>query len=229
MGVPFSLAFLITACAKGCSEPVSAIAASLNNSCSPISSVKDTKSVTDGFPTVNVPVLSKTIVLTLFAISICSPPLYNIPFSAPLPVPIIRAAGVAMPNAQGQAIIITETNARMEYVKPASPIKYHPKNTPIAITTIAGTKYFATWSTIFSNFALPVFASSTNVIILDNTVSWPTFVALTLRRPFLFMVATIATSPFALSTSMLSQVMTDSSIEEVQSMTMTSVGTFSPG
>src|SRR5687768_17729831 len=69
---------------------------------------------TDGFPTVNVPVLSKTIVLTLFAISICSPPLYNIPFSAPFPAPIINAAGVAIPNAQGQAMIITDTNASIE-------------------------------------------------------------------------------------------------------------------
>ncbi len=158
-------ALFITARANGCSEPNSAVAASRRNSFSSISSFSNTISVTDGFPTVRVPVLSNTIVLTLLAISMCSPPLYKIPFSAPFPAPIINAAGVANPRAQGHAIMMTETNARIEYVNPAFPIKYHPKNTPIAITTMAGTKYFATWSTIFSSFAFPVLASSTSVII----------------------------------------------------------------
>ena len=71
-------------------------------------------SVTDGFPSVNVPVLSNTTKLTLLAISIYSPPLYKIPFSAPFAAPIINAAGVANPKAQGHAIIMTETNANME-------------------------------------------------------------------------------------------------------------------
>src|SRR2546430_13674612 len=60
-------------------------------------------SVTDGCPFVRVPVLSKTIVLILPASSNWSPPLIRMPFSAPFPVPTSKAAGVAIPSAQGQA------------------------------------------------------------------------------------------------------------------------------
>ena len=48
----------------------------------------------------------------LLAISRYSPPLNNIPCSAAFPEPIINAAGVAIPSAQGHAIIITETKAK---------------------------------------------------------------------------------------------------------------------
>ena len=41
-----------------------------------------------------------------------------------------------MPRAQGQAIIITDTNANNENVSPISPIKYHPRPTPIAIAVV---------------------------------------------------------------------------------------------
>ncbi len=58
--MPFSLTFLIIAWVKGCSEPDSTIAASRISSLShPISSVRSTKSVTEGFPTVSISVLSK--------------------------------------------------------------------------------------------------------------------------------------------------------------------------
>ena len=68
-------------------------------------------SVTSGLPFVSVPVLSKTMVLTLQAISNGSPPLIRMPFSAALPVPTIRAVGVANPSAHGQAMTITAVNA----------------------------------------------------------------------------------------------------------------------
>ena len=100
-------------------------------------------SVTDGLPCVNVPVLSNTIVFTLFAISRYFPPLNKMPFWAPFPVPIINAAGVAIPRAQGQAMIMTDTNARSEYVKPMLPAKYHPKAADVAMSITTGTKYFA--------------------------------------------------------------------------------------
>ena len=52
-------------------------------------------SVTLGFPSVIVPVLSNTIVSILYVVSKASPPLINTPFSAPFPVPTIIAVGVA--------------------------------------------------------------------------------------------------------------------------------------
>jgi hypothetical protein len=60
-----------------------------------------------------------------------------------LPEPIINAAGVAIPRAQGHAMMITETNARSEKVTPMPPTKYHPSPADIAINMTAGTKYFA--------------------------------------------------------------------------------------
>ncbi len=67
------------------------------------------KSVTVGFPWVIVPVLSRTIVLILWANSRLSAPLIRMPFSAPFPVPTMIEVGVAKPKAQGQAIINTST------------------------------------------------------------------------------------------------------------------------
>ena len=64
-------------------------------------------SVTLGFPSVIVPVLSKTMVSIFPPISSASADLKRIPFSAPLPVPTIMATGVASPNAQGHEIIST--------------------------------------------------------------------------------------------------------------------------
>jgi hypothetical protein len=81
---------------------------------------------------------------------------------------------------------------------------------------------------IFSSLAFPVFASSTSVIIQDSTVSCPTLVALTLRRPFLLIVAPITSSPFVLSIGMLSPVIADSSKEEFPSIIIPSVGIRSP-
>lgn len=64
-------------------------------------------SVTFGFPSVIVPVLSKTIASILHATSSGSPHLIRIPFCAHFPVPTIIAVGVASPSAQGHAITMT--------------------------------------------------------------------------------------------------------------------------
>src|SRR3989304_2430287 len=64
-------------------------------------------SVTLGSPRVSVPVLSKTTVVSFCATSSTSPLRIRMPFSAPLPTPTISAAGVAMPRAQGQAMMST--------------------------------------------------------------------------------------------------------------------------
>jgi len=66
------------------------------------------KSFTDGWPDVKVPVLSKTMVVTLLIFSKTSPPLMRIPYLAAIPVPTMTAVGVASPSAQGHAITRTD-------------------------------------------------------------------------------------------------------------------------
>ena len=74
--------------------------------------------MTEGFPTVRVPVLSKTTVSTLLARSRYSPPLISTPLCAPLLVPTRSAAGVAIPRAQGHDITTTETKTSTEKSEP---------------------------------------------------------------------------------------------------------------
>src|SRR5690554_905478 len=64
-------------------------------------------SVTLGFPSVTVPVLSRTTVVAPWTASRASADLINIPDWAPLPVPTIIAVGVANPKAQGQLMTNT--------------------------------------------------------------------------------------------------------------------------
>ncbi len=100
-----------------------------------------TISVISGSPLVKVPVLSKTIVSSLWAVSKLSPPLIKIPFSAPLPVPTITAVGVANPRAQGQAIIITATKVKRAKVKGGNgPKLNHMTKVAMAIEITIGTK-----------------------------------------------------------------------------------------
>ena len=123
--IPLSLASSTIASPKGCSECSSKAAAT----CKISSSFKfftDIISVTLGFPSVIVPVLSKTIVSTLCAFSRASPDLISIPSSAPLPVPTIIAVGVASPNEHGQAITITDINIVRENIAGVSFISTIP-------------------------------------------------------------------------------------------------------
>ena len=58
-----------------------------------------------------------------------------------MPIPTIKAAGVAKPKAQGQAI----TNTEIEFIKAVcksygAKMKYHAKNVVKAIPTTLGTK-----------------------------------------------------------------------------------------
>ena len=75
-------------------------------------------SVTRGFPSVTVPVLSSTTVSTLWAVSNASADLIKIPLAAPRPVPTIIAVGVARPRAQGQEITSTEMAMERENSNP---------------------------------------------------------------------------------------------------------------
>src|SRR4030042_7066968 len=81
-------------------------------------------SVTEGSPLVRVPVLSKTTVLSFRAFSIYSPLLSKTPYSAPLPTPAKIAVGVAMPNAQGQAISRTASRAKKAVENPLVRYQY---------------------------------------------------------------------------------------------------------
>ena len=105
---------------------------------------------------VRVPVLSKITVFIFRASSSWSPPLIKIPFSAPLPVPTSRAAGVAIPNAHGQAIITTETKARREKASPIPAAKNQNRAEAVAISMTDGTKYAETLSANLCNGAFPI-------------------------------------------------------------------------
>ncbi len=59
-------------------------------------------SVTSSFPSVSVPVLSKTIVLILYIVSMYSPPLISTPLFVPAVIPETMETGVDMANAHGQ-------------------------------------------------------------------------------------------------------------------------------
>ena len=100
-------------------------------------------SVTSGWPLVNVPVLSKTTALTWQAASSGWPPLIKTPYSAPLPVPTIKAVGVANPKAQGQAITITEVKAIKAKDKEAFKKKNQTTKVMMAKIITVGTKIAA--------------------------------------------------------------------------------------
>ena len=70
-----------------------------------------TTAVTDGRPSVSVPVLSTTSVSTRSRRSSASAFLISTPSAAPRPTPTMIDIGVARPSAQGQAMISTETAA----------------------------------------------------------------------------------------------------------------------
>ena len=100
---------------RGCSELFSADAVNCKSLSS--SMLAAITSVTSGFPSVIVPVLSKMMVWILWVVSRASPPFMRIPFSAPLPVPTMMAVGVASPKAHGQAMTRTEIKVLMAKAK----------------------------------------------------------------------------------------------------------------
>jgi len=103
------------ACANGCSEHFSAIAACCRTSvCEWVP--KALTSTTSGLPVVIVPVLSKMMVSTLFSFSRLAPLRIRMPFRAAFPMLATIAAGVARVNAQGHAITNTDATRRMSPV-----------------------------------------------------------------------------------------------------------------
>ena len=98
-----------------------------------------TMSVASGLPFVMVPVLSKTIVSTLCAVSSAAPDLMRTPCSAPRPVPTMMAVGVARPRAQGQAIVSTATKTVRAKAAPCPRRSQMPAETK-AMPKTTGTK-----------------------------------------------------------------------------------------
>ena len=103
-----SAAALTTATPRGCSDARSTPAASRRSSFSS-SPAAGTIAVTDGLPSVRVPVLSTTRVSTFSITSSASAFLIRTPRPAPRPTPTMIDMGVASPSAQGQAMIRTDT------------------------------------------------------------------------------------------------------------------------
>src|ERR1035438_8422420 len=112
-----SFAFWTIAAASGCSLTRSRLPASRRISLPVMPgkiSVVDI-ATTFGFPSVSVPVLSKTIVSTFSIVSSASAFLISTPACAPRPVPTMIAIGVAKPSAHGQAMIRTATAFTMAW------------------------------------------------------------------------------------------------------------------
>ncbi len=227
---PLSLAPRAMATPSGCSDPASTLPASSRTSVSLKPSAGIT-SVTSGFPLVIVPVLSNTTMRTSFMVWIASPLRMRTPFSAPMPLPTIRAVGVASPSAQGHAITSTAIMAARASVTAPSVGSTHgstrlaarrtARNGPgmtshmvsvkPAMTSTVGTKIPVTLSANSWMGTLVPWASSTSLMTWARKLSLPTLVALTLMRPFWLIVAPITSSPGPFRTGIDSPVAIDSS------------------
>ena len=187
------MAFSIIEIASGCSDFCSNAFVIANMS----TSLNAKISVTLGFPSVIVPVLSKTTVFIKCVFSKTSASFTNNPFLAATPVDTIIATGVASPSAQGQAITSTET----PILNASSNGSFRIRNVIKLINAIVitvGTKNNEILSANFEIGAFELAASSTNFIIVLIVVSSPTFVASIITYPFVKIVELITFSPFSL-------------------------------
>ena len=163
--------------ANGWSEPCSTAAAAVSTTSSVTPSAV-TISTTSGWPTVSVPVLSKTMTLSLVASSSAEAFLNRMPFMAPRPVPTMTAIGVASPSASGQAITKT-VMVRVTANSSGCPIhQNHTANVARPITIAAITSHCAALSARSCAGAFEFCASCTSLTICASAESAPTFVAL---------------------------------------------------
>mmetsp|Transcript_13548 Transcript_13548/g.47352 ORF Transcript_13548/g.47352 Transcript_13548/m.47352 type:complete len:571 (-) Transcript_13548:1496-3208(-) len=144
------------------------------------------QAATRGWPTVRVPVLSKTTQSTECAISSARPPLIKTPCVAPRPVPTMTAVGVARPRAQGHATTTTETPKSMAKrsgldsssqscgMAPEQARVYHATNVEKLNATINGVNLAATTSAYSWIGAFESCASSTRRAICASVDSEPT-------------------------------------------------------
>ncbi len=213
--------------ASGCSLGASSVAA-VRRSSSSVQPSAGRISVTRGFPSVTVPVLSSTTVRTRPAPSSEDAVLKRMPWRAASPLPTMMATGVARPSAQGQ--LMTRTLMARASAKPKpSPARSQPQQVMSAMSMTAGTKMAETRSAILAMGALVAEASSTMWMIWLSVVSSPTRVARQMRKPLALMVAPLTALPGSLSTGTLSPVRADSSTALCPSVTTPSTGIRSPG
>ena len=188
------------------------------------------KSVSVGWPSVTVPVLSSAMISTSLRCCSASPLRNNTPISAARPVPTIIEVGVAKPIAQGHAIIRTDTPATNAKVRAGSgPIKSQTITVSSASARTAGTNHMVTRSTKpwMGNFA-PC-ASSTMRMICARVVSAPTRVAAKVRLPVPLTVPPVTKSSALFGTASGSPVIMLSSTLLLPSVTAPSTGIRSPG
>jgi hypothetical protein len=177
---------------------------------------------------VTVPVLSSTIVSTARVDSSTCGPLIRMPSCAPRPVPTRIAVGVARPIAHGQAMISTATAAVNAAAGPC-PVASHAARTPSAITMTTGTNTAETRSASRCTGALPFCASVTSRVIRASSVSAPTRVARTTRRPEVLTHPPVTASPTVTSTGTGSPVSIEASTADTPESTTPSTAIFSPG
>src|SRR5699024_3673162 len=147
-------------------------------------------SVNIGSPLVTVPVLSNTTVSIDCVLSKCSPPLNRPLICADLHEPSMLEVGVASPSAHGHAITKIEIiGIKLERKSPGVTTKYQMRNVTTAIATTNGTNTPEILSASRWMSAFDPCASSTTLTICDRAVSFPTFVAVICRDPFLLIVA----------------------------------------
>ena len=181
-------------------------------------------------PSVRVPVLSKTTVSMLHAFSIAEAPLKRIPSSAARPEAVIKAAGVASPSAQGQAI--TSTPQTVETAFPQSPgasRKNHSAKISTASTITDGTKTEAIRSANRCTGAFSLCARRTKAAICRRVEFSPTEVAVYVTLPSRSSVPPVMLSPGFFCTGSLSPVSSDSSTRQLPSRIFPSAGMRSPG
>ena len=224
---PRSCAATTTARASGCSLPLCTLATAASTAASSWPGTTS-KAVSRGRPTVRVPVLSNATTSTLWASSSACASLIKMPFFAATPVPVMMAAGVASPSAQGQAITSTATARIMASSKPA-PIHSQPSSVASATSSTTGTKTADTWSTMRCKGALAACASSTSRMMRDNTVSAPTAVTCITTRPSPLMEPPVRGAPTSRVTGKGSPVSMDSSTWVWPSRMLPSTGMRSPG
>ena len=215
------------AAAIGCSDPDSAAAASRSSSVSSTPGAAST-SVSVIRPAVIVPVLSSTTVSTRRVLSRISGPLIRMPSCAPRPVPTRIAVGVARPIAHGQAMISTAT-AAVKAASAVAPEASQPASVAAAITSTTGTKTALTRSARRCTGALPAWAWVTSRASWASSVSAPTRVARTSRRPPTFTQPPVTASSGPTSTGTGSPVSIDVSTAELPAITVPSADIFSPG
>jgi hypothetical protein len=167
---------LSTASASGCSENFST-AAAVDSNCASVTPGAGTISTTSGWPSVSVPVLSKTTTVSLVAFSSAAAFLNRMPFIAPRPVPTMIAIGVASPSASGQAM----TKTVMVSVRANSSgwprTQNHTAKVASPTTMAMSTSHCEAWSASNWPGAFEFCASCTSLTICASAVSAPTLVA----------------------------------------------------